>query len=500
MAQCVIFYGLDDGWTSKTAGPFRIATALRQAGFSVQCVDVTAFVGDRAGLRSVIDRVVDLDTLWVGISGTFLGNVFGVAWTGLIDVEQESDQNLDKFVTYIKKINPNIKLIHGGSRKHNLKKYGFVNFEGYVDKEIVEYTQWLNGTNKSINLNFYSDYISKKEFEHFTTSTIIYEDNDIIFKNEALPIEISRGCIFKCKFCSFPLNGKQKGEGTKDTTVLRNEFLRNYEKFGTTNYIFVDDTYNDSVDKIKLLYDEVFSQLPFEISFTAYLRLDLIMRFPETIDILKDSGLKSAVFGIETINHKSASSIGKGKNPEEQIEFIRKLKNDKWKDIIVSSGFILGLPYDTEETLNQFKEWIVSNDNPLDYWDVGTLSISSPEFSSKYNYSDIDINYKDYGYNVFVKDKRVRWENNNTGVGFDFCQDLAVEIMNKSKLLDKFRFGSFSYPIIREFMSHKELLTTSHEYVRSKWLWQRWQTQKRLAYKERLYEQLNIENKGTISK
>jgi radical SAM superfamily enzyme YgiQ (UPF0313 family) len=26
---------------------------------------------------------------------------------------------------------------------------------------------------------------------------------------KVLPIEIARGCIFKCKFCSYPLNGKQ---------------------------------------------------------------------------------------------------------------------------------------------------------------------------------------------------------------------------------------------------------------------------------------------------
>ena len=42
----------------------------------------------------------------------------------------------------------------------------------------------------------------KLPYTDFTTSTIRYEDNDLIFPKEQLPIEIARGCIFKCSFCS----------------------------------------------------------------------------------------------------------------------------------------------------------------------------------------------------------------------------------------------------------------------------------------------------------
>ena len=67
-----------------------------------------------------------------------------------------------------------------------------------------------------------------------------------------LPLEVARGCIFKCNFCSFPLNGKGKGEAIRDFSYIRDELIENYELYGIEDYWLTDDTFNDdNMDKFR---------------------------------------------------------------------------------------------------------------------------------------------------------------------------------------------------------------------------------------------------------
>jgi hypothetical protein len=309
--NCVLLYGIQNYSLYKPAGPFRIKTELLKHGYTIQCIDQTVWKGDKIkDLFVILSNIIDEKTLWFGVSTTFLNKFFGYPYVPdeLLHLklnEERVEERLISLLDHVKKLNPNIKFIAGGARRFRLEKFGFKFFKGYADKEIIEYTDYLAGKTKNINLKYFNDVIEGSEFSDFSTSQILYEKNDIIEPEDPLPIEVSRGCIFKCKFCSFPLNGKTKGEWIKQTNVLLDEFNRNYEHFGVTDYIFSDDTYNDSAEKMKIFYDEVFNKLKFKINFTAYLRLDLMMRFPDTVEYLKESGLKSALFGIETFNSNS---------------------------------------------------------------------------------------------------------------------------------------------------------------------------------------------------
>ena len=48
-------------------------------------------------------------------------------------------------------------------------------------------------------------------------------EQDCILPNETLPLEVSRGCIFKCSFCAFPLNGKTKLDYLRSPEYIKNE-------------------------------------------------------------------------------------------------------------------------------------------------------------------------------------------------------------------------------------------------------------------------------------
>ena len=432
--DCILLYGLSSLPGAKHAGPFRIASELRKHGYSVQCIDLTMFE-DVDLLLDIVNHLISEKTLWLGLSTSFVGR-------NLLE-KLNYGSSLENFIKRIKELHPNLQLISGGNNYLGLEKqYKIKIFKGYADSKILKFTKWC--TDKKNTYEFLLPTIEGEEFKEFTQSQINYVDNDIIMDNEALPIEISRGCIFRCKFCSFPLNGKTKGDYIKVYDNLLDEFNKNYDNFGTTRYIFSDDTYNDSVDKVKGLYDNVFSKLPFKIEFTTYLRLDLMMRFPETEEYLKESGLKSALFGIETINEQSAKIIGKGVPPREQFAYIEHLKTYNFKNISIMSGIILGLPYDTKDTLDETQEFLLSDKNKMDRFDIFPLHIDG-KYSMKDNFSEFEINHEKYGYDVYFENSQYKWNNLKTGLNYDICREKALLIWRLSDIKKKNKFSGFGY-------------------------------------------------------
>jgi len=460
--NCILLYGSTPMPLQKHGGVFRISSELRKNNYSTVCIDLSAFehVNKLEQLKEVLKNSISSNTLWVGFSTTFFDKLLGLTFKSTTD-----DELFVNFIQFIKNLNPKVKIISGGSRYFPLEQYGVKVFKSYSDKEIIEFTEWCS-TNKSPNISFHTTSIQGSEFKDFSSSQITYTKNDLISKLDALPIEISRGCIFRCKFCAFPLNGKTKGEWIKHGNVLLNEFNYNYENFGVTHYTFSDDTYNDSLDKLKYLHDNVFSKLKFKIHFASYLRLDLLMRFPESIPYLKESGLTSAMFGIESINHRSAKSIGKGVNPYDQLEFIKELKQNEFKDIILSAAFIIGLPHDTLDTFTELEEFLFSDNNYLDTWYINALGISPPNKSNKNFHSEFDINHDQYGYEITDEG----WYNKNTGLNYLQCQDIALRMTEQSNNFSKFKFGGFTYNYLRQFgIPGEELLNLSRKEVISKY-------------------------------
>jgi hypothetical protein len=317
--------------------------------------------------------------------------------------------------------------------------------------------------------------IDCREYANFVTSQIRWHKSDFIMPNETLPIEISRGCIFRCKFCAFPLNGKSKGEWVKHYEVLKDEMIYNYETYGTTKYIFADDTYNDSAEKITELYEQVFSKLPFKLEFSSYIRIDLMHRFRETADVLEKSGLKSALLGIETNNLESGKAIGKGLIFEKQMDYIRELKQKQFKDTLVTSGFIFGLPNDTKESLNDLENFLISDQNPLDDWLCKPLGLNPVDKSKHKNYfSEFDLNHEQYGYELIGNDNsadiyRMKWRLKGSDLDYDYCLDQANRVNRISNSLPNFKFGAQEYARISTLIPREEVVTMSRSTILAKY-------------------------------
>ena len=189
---------------------------------------------------------------------------------------------------------------------------------GFADKAILSI---VDGTAKGklVNGQLIIDSNVDYEYTDFHNSKTIFTKQDCMFHGEALPIEIARGCKFRCSYCFYPGNGKGNTyKHLKDKTVLRDELIYNYENFGVQVYDIMDDLLNDSPEKCEYIHD-VFTNLPFKVYFGSYARSDLLISHLHTLPLLEESGAVGLQFGIETLHKKAGSAIGKGMAKEKTL-------------------------------------------------------------------------------------------------------------------------------------------------------------------------------------
>ena len=399
----------------KTLGPYKIAHTLRQEGIEVVVLHhLHIFTVDE--ILHFLKHLVSDQTLFIGVSNYFYWNPekllhindkeFNLTFRDSGSFIPHGAQYNEKIKSLVKEINPDCKFVVGGpdaSDSEFNKDFDFVCL-GFGEISMVNLTKFLL---KEEPLRDFTRSIwgfkvltnAKAEGYDFSESTMSYVEYDGVLRNDVLIIEIARGCIFKCAFCAYPLNGKKKLDYIRSKENIKKELLENYYRYNVTSYVFGDDTLNDSVEKCKMLY-EISKELPFKLKYKAYIRLDLLAAHPETIEYLFDGGLVAAHFGIETLNKKTASTIGKGGSREKLTKTMNYIK-EKYGDTVTLYGtFIFGLPYESLESMKQTEEWLVSEDCPLDSFNTFPLSIAplTNKIGSRGFLSDIDLNYEKYGY------------------------------------------------------------------------------------------------------
>jgi len=378
-------------WLERSIGAYQLSNFIKNHGYTTQVIDFIHLL-PKDVLMMLLKKFTSDKTQVLAVSTTFISED---AYIGANAINKQKKpgvmfESLSTCLIEYKKLFPHVKIIAGGAKAMRFYNTGLFDycFTGYGELALLNFLKaGSNRTGKIIEGDLYLAKFKAHEIDHK------FSDNDVIFSNETLPIEISRGCIFKCKFCAYPLNGKSKLDHVRDTHLIRDELISNYEKWGITNYIISDDTFNDSNDKLKTLHDMIVD-LPFKINFVCYLRLDLLYHFRDSqLEMLENMGLKSCHFGVESFNPTTAKFIGKGMSENKTKDFLLFLK-DRWKDkISFMCTFITGLPFETKESCIETGKWC--NDNNITFW-MMPLFID-PDRTYK---SDIDINYEKYGYKL----------------------------------------------------------------------------------------------------
>jgi len=232
--------------------------------------------------------------------------------------------------------------------------------------------------------------------EEFRSTNIDWHTSDHVFSDEALPIEISRGCPFRCTFCDY--RKKEFGRWIKNFDVLGRHLVSNWERFKVRHYMITDFLVNEDLKKLRA-FTKMVEALPFKFEWSGFGRIDLLYKNPEMIELMKRSGCRSVQWGIESINQVVGKSIGKNTDLK-VIESVLEACRTAWGDeVIMGSGFVAGLPGDTEKSVKNLFAWLHSQ-AWLDGWEVTPLFIGDFDESKSYtiDHSAIQRKPEKFGY------------------------------------------------------------------------------------------------------
>lgn len=445
-------FSIDKSYPTRNAGTHRIATEVRNKNLTCQIVSMF-FYFDTDEVRNLCEKFITDDTVIVAFSTTF--------WNNDKNFREGPIYLINQVIGYARKFDK-MKLVFGGYNSEKFCEYfkGDNFFTGYGDQSFPDYIDFCLGSKHINDVNFY--YSKEKDTFAFANSQIVYDKDDCINFGESVTLEVSRGCIFKCEFCAFPLNGKKKNDYIKELDNLRNELITNYENYGITNYYLSDDTFNDSNYKVEAVH-RVFTSLPFKINFSTYLRLDLLNAHRDQIDLLKEMGLVGAFFGVESFNHKSLQSVGKGIKPEKIKELLCDLKKTHWKeDVAISVGLITGLPYETLQSHRETLDWVLDENNLVDRVKCSALRINNPLIDTSPFVSEFSKNASKYGY--YWTDKTHNWKNHaNVIKDVNMAVEMSKEINQASKDTNRLMKGSFHLLSVSNFLNYSSSYKTLDE-------------------------------------
>lgn len=320
-----------------------IATPLLKEGYNVKILDLDIYPNPELILKDTLEQ---FKPILVGVTGAtpFFNEMI-------------------KIGKITKEINKDIIVVAGGPHS-TAKPEDFLN-TGYFDYAVIGegdfvLPQILSAKNSLDNVAFIKNKkIIKKEkkviknldeipipswhlieIEKYASSYILSR------KNPIGPIETSRGCPGNCIYCNKKIFGWKVRFKSPERVIKEIKYML---EIGFNEIHVEDDLFSYDLERAKKISDMIIANnLKFPWMLTNGIRVDRI-----DLDFLKKikrAGCYRIAFGIESGNQKVLNDIHKGITIE-QIK--RAVKLTKIVKIETFGFFMLALPTDTEETMQQ---------------------------------------------------------------------------------------------------------------------------------------------------
>lgn len=175
----------------------------------------------------------------------------------------------------------------------------------------------------------------------------------------------SRGCPFRCSFCSSSRLFGGHWRGRSPENVL-DEIRIIYEDYGTKNIEFIDDTFTLNEKRAEQICDGIIKE-GWDVSWGASSRVDTITR--NLAEKMKKAGCWILFLGMESGCQRILDKVGKGITIKQIKRAVKAIKN---AGIQVLGSFIIGFPDDTTKSIKQTIDFAKSLN--LDYAEFSILT------------------------------------------------------------------------------------------------------------------------------
>lgn len=267
------------------------------------------------------------------------------------------------------------------------------------EKPIIELAKYINN---KIQISEVPNLIYKKDKEIIVNKKCIpLKMNDIqlpsfkgfnfskyLTPQIVLPIQTTRGCYWnKCAFCDIPY-GKQ--HSIKDLDNLIEELKEYNKKYGLNHFYIVDESIHPKY--LEEMAEKIIEN-KLAINYYCPLRTEKIIT-KETLAKARKSGMRMALWGIESGSKRVMELINKGIDLENRMELLQESSNaDIWNHVFAFFGF-------PSETINEARETIEllsKNSKTINSCAIGTFKLGkhSEVRRNPENYEITKINTKE---------------------------------------------------------------------------------------------------------
>jgi radical SAM superfamily enzyme YgiQ (UPF0313 family) len=172
--------------------------------------------------------------------------------------------------------------------------------------------------------------------------------------------DTSRGCPFACSFCTIiNVQGRKMRERSPQSIAAM--MRRNYQEHGVSFYFFTDDNFAR-----KKLWRETFEEIiklrEEGIKICFMMQVDLARKPKDFVTLAAKAGCTQVFIGMESVNPENLKAEGKKQNNVEEYRDIIK----EWHDagVVVHTGYIIGLPWDSKEQVPQDIRFLMEQVGP----------------------------------------------------------------------------------------------------------------------------------------
>lgn len=210
-------------------------------------------------------------------------------------------------------------------------------------------------------------------------------------------IKVARGCPHHCFFClATPVSGaKVRVRSIKNIIEEIKECVNNY---GIKNFIFWSDIFNMDREWVLDLCEAIMDE-GLKITWSANTRADTADE--EMAEFMYDAGCRLVSIGVESGSQYILDKIGKKITIDDVRETVKIFKKNKIK---IYNYFVLGLPWDDEETIEQTIDFAVELDS-----DYVSFYTATPlpgtrfyKFAQEHNLFNRDTSFEHAYYNPVV--------------------------------------------------------------------------------------------------